>query len=68
MSEQIELTSFASCFEIESKTTFLAVHLNLLVIDRAESVKFSVIKFDFIFTTDSFDGTAKSFNDNGYFI
>jgi len=44
------------------------VHLNLFVIDGTESIEFSIIKFDFIFTTDSFDGTTKSFDNDGYFI
>jgi len=68
MSEQVELTSFTSSFEIESEATFLAVLLDLFIVDGAESVEFDVIKLDFIFIADSFDGTAESFNDDGYFI
>jgi len=68
VSEQIKLSSFTASFKIESEPTFLAVHLNLFIIDRAERVEFDIIKLDFIFHTDSFDRSSKSLNDDGNFI
>jgi len=68
MSKQIKLTSFTSSFKIESESSFLAMRLDLFIIDGTESVEFSVIKFDFILTADSFYGAAKSLNDDCYFI